>query len=286
MRPLAAIALVLLIAPAASAQETPADAAKRAREVAARVPFENPTKGAPYSAETNVESTQTLADGNHINHKTTGRVYRDGEGRTRREEEQTLTVKEPNGPISVLKTSISIVDPVGGFAYSLDPEHKTAWRTPIGAAGGGALAQNLEAVQKKLEMERAMQEKLARDGGGGEPAGVVVMRGRGYAVTPDTPLEHKTIEGVAVEGRKTTTTIPAGAIGNEQPITITSEEWSSPELHVLVLTRHNDPRSGESTYRLTNIVRAEPDRSLFMVPPDYTVKDSGVRKLEEARLRK
>jgi len=38
------------------------------------------------------------------------------------------------------------------------------------------------------------------------------------------------------------------------------------------MTRHSDPRSGETIYRLANIVRAEPDRSLFVVPPDYTVK--------------
>jgi hypothetical protein len=283
MRFSAAIGLALLAAPAVHAQD--ADATKRALEAAARVPFEKSTKGAPYSADTIVQSTQTLADGNHINRKTTGRVYRDGEGRTRREEEQTLTVKGPNGPISGLKTTISIVDPVGGFSYSLDPEHKIAWRTPMGAAPG-ALGGNLAEMQKKLEMERALREKQARAGGPGEPGGVVVMRGRGYAMAPDAPLEHKTIEGLAVEGRKTTTTIPAGEVGNELPITITSEEWSSPELHVLVLTRHNDPRTGESAYRLTNIVRAEPDRSLFMVPGDYEVKETGVRKLEEARRQK
>jgi hypothetical protein len=100
------------------------------------------------------------------------------------------------------------------------------------------------------------------------------------ARTPDTPLEHKTIEGIAVEGRKTTTVIPAGQIGNEQPITITSEEWRSPELNLLVLTKHSDPRSGESSYRLVNIIRAEPDASLFMVPADYTVRDTGIRRME------
>ena len=93
--------------------------------------------------------------------------------------------------------------------------------------------------------------------------GAVAVRARGtvaYAVmAPDTPLEHKTIEGVAVEGRKTTTVIPAGQVGNEQPITIVSEEWRSPELNLLVLTKHSDPRTGESSYRLQNIIRAEPD---------------------------
>ena len=96
-----------------------------------------------------------------------------------------------------------------------------------------------------------------------------------------TPLEHKTIDGLAVEGRSSTNTIPAGTIGNEQPITVTSEEWRSTDLQVLVLTRHNDPRTGESSYRLANVVRAEPDPSLFMVPPDFTVKDTEIRKNHE-----
>jgi hypothetical protein len=62
-------------------------------------------------------------------------------------------------------------------------------------------------------------------------------------------------------------------MGNDRPIEIVSERWLSPELQMVVMTRHNDPRFGETTYRLTNIVRAEPPRSLFEVPPDYQVKE-------------
>ncbi len=78
------------------------------------------------------------------------------------------------------------------------------------------------------------------------------------------------LEGVPVEGRRSTTTIRPGAIGNDLPITITSEEWSSPALKVLVMTPRSDPRTGDTTYRLTNIVRAEPDPALFQVPPGFT----------------
>ncbi|MDT5293477.1 MAG: hypothetical protein QOJ76_357, partial [Acidobacteriota bacterium] len=67
----------------------------------------------------------------------------------------------------------------------------------------------------------------------------------------------------------------AGELGNEQPINIVNERWYSPELQVVVLTRHSDPRFGETTYRLTNITRAEPAASLFQVPSDYTVKERG-----------
>lgn len=279
-------AMLLLSAPLYGQDEM---ARKQAVEVMARVPFEKAVKGAPYSAETIVDSSQTLADGNRINRKTTGRVYRDSEGRTRREEDRQ------DGTIG-----ISISDPVGGAAYSLDPVKKIAWRTGTAAAGAimGKLEASVVEQKRKLDAEQtsaqAQGDKVsvrvngAGAGGGGyvttaEPGGVMMRGGPVKIVADGTPLEHKTIEGVAVDGRKTTVTIPAGQVGNEQPITITSEEWNSPELKVLVLTHHADPRMGESSYRLTNIIRAEPDRSLFMVPPDYTVKDTNIRRVEPSR---
>jgi hypothetical protein len=86
-------------------------------------------------------------------------------------------------------------------------------------------------------------------------------------------LGKRTIEGVEAEGTRTTFTIPAGQIGNERPIEIVSEQWYSPELQTMVMTRRSDPRMGETTYKLTRIDRTEPMRSLFEVPPDYTVKE-------------
>jgi len=297
--------IALLVSSTGFAQDEVAR--KQAVEVAARMPFEKTMKGAPYSAETVVESSQTLADGNRISRKTTGWVYRDGEGRTRREEDVNVRTATPNGFVSSVRKTISIVDPVAGYSYTLDPERKIAWRTGAGGASAvmGKLEASLADMQKKIEVERMMtaaeeKKKTAADerkkgaldeqsvrssepvgrGGAAGAVGRGSFGGRGYAVASDAPLEHKTIEGIAVEGRKTTTVIAAGQIGNEQPITITSEEWRSPELNLLVLTKHSDPRSGESSYRLLNIVRAEPDSSLFMVPPDYTVRETGIRRME------
>jgi hypothetical protein len=221
---------------------------------------------------------------------------------------------------------ISIVDPVAGFNYSLDPVAKIAWKTPIATAGyllkmveekiGEArvvrsdripaedakkmTAEEMEKrradVEERLKAEAANADAAAAGGarggrGGGARGGVIspapaVARGggggRGGARTPapgsTVTLERRTLEGVAVEGNRTTTVIPAGQVGNEQPITITSEEWKSPDLNVLVMTKHFDPRTGESTYRLQNVVRAEPDRSLFMVPSDYTIRETGIRR--------
>ena len=150
------------------------------------------------------------------------------------------------------------------------------------------------AAAAKVEQDKVEQARAAggggggrggaRGGGGGFGGAVVSPTMRGGGPEASTPLEHKSIDGVAVEGRKTTTVIPAGQIGNDQPLTIVDEQWRSPDLNVLVMTRHVDPRTGESSYRLANIIRAEPDASLFLVPPDYTVKDTGIRKMLEAKL--
>ena len=266
-------AAALLVGATASAQDEPARRA--ATEVAARVPLEAPTKGAPYSAETIVEGTQTLADGNRINRKTTGRVFRDSEGRTRREEDR------PNGAVT-----ISITDPVGGYSYSLDTTNKVAWRTPMGTSR--VILDKIEATQvdaaRAVAERRAAEVSAAAGGRGVQTVTGSVSRSAmpTMAPTPAGPLEHKVLEGLQVEGRKSTTTIPAGQVGNEQPLTIVSEQWRSPDLKILVMTRHSDPRTGDSSYRLTNIIRAEPDRSLFMVPPDYEVRDTGIRKMLEA----
>ncbi|HEY7189055.1 MAG TPA: hypothetical protein VH436_21000 [Vicinamibacterales bacterium] len=245
-----------------------------------RVALERTVKNAPYSAEVVIESNQSLADGNHISQRSTGRVYRDSEGRVRREEDR------PNGTVA-----ISIVDPVAGVSYSLDPDNRIAWKTPTATA---------EAIMKKVEAARKLEEERQRSGNTdankaaedmilrkreAERAAATVATGRvlersGTAMEEhnEGALERKTLEGVAVSGRRNTTIIKAGAIGNDLPITITSEEWRSPDLDVLVMTRRSDPRSGDSSYRLTNIVRAEPDRSLFQVPADYTVKETGIRR--------
>ena len=92
--------------------------------------------------------------------------------------------------------------------------------------------------------------------------------------TRTEPLGKQVIEGVEAEGTRVTRTIPAGEIGNTLPIYIIDENWYSGELQMPVMTRHSDPRSGETVFRLTNINRAEPARSLFEVPADYTTVES------------
>lgn len=289
------------IAAVAHAQEAklPAGGAERAllekMVMASKAAVESKvTPGAPYSAEAVNESTQTLADGNRIVQKSTTRVYRDGEGRVRREE-----LNEVGDVISV-----SIVDPVAHTSYVLDPRTRNAYRgsmlmaTPhvfvrgVPESEADKRATEADAMKMKIAREKAAsQEKEPRSDVPGTmmvkpppppppppPGYKGEMMMKESAETSKEDLGRQTVDGVAATGTRTTWTIAAGAIGNLQPIKIVSEQWFSPDLQLLVLTKHSDPRTGENTYRLQNIVRAEPDRSLFTVPPDYTLKESGIRK--------
>ena len=86
-------------------------------------------------------------------------------------------------------------------------------------------------------------------------------------------LGTRDFDGIKAEGTQTTHTIPAGAIGNERPIVITTERWFSPELQLVVFARTRDPRAGETTYRLANLRKGEPPAELFRVPADYRMRD-------------
>ncbi|HEY0876409.1 MAG TPA: hypothetical protein VGD94_23245 [Vicinamibacterales bacterium] len=230
------------------------------------------TTGRPYSAEAVTETTQVLGDGNRIHNRSVTRVYRDGEGRTRRE------MFDREGAL----VSISISDPVAKTSFTLDPKTKTAHQisryvlaTPT-TTGTYVYSERATGVAvTSSPLERQPTRVVSGSGGG------VVSPARTAA--PDDPngkkedLGIQNLEGVSATGSRTTRVIPAGEIGNAQEIRVVSEQWFSDELQVLVMTRHADPRNGETVYRLTNILRAEPDPNLFSVPPGYTVQERRIR---------
>ena len=250
-------------------------------------------KGAPYTAQAVTESVQTLGDGNRIVRKNTANVYRDGEGRTRRD--QTLGTIGPFAAQGDPPQTVFINDPVAGITYILDPRSRSARKLPRFEYKFEFGAKDKE--QAELKMKEHAEMKLRTPGHGGEletqsflftmpapphgegPLGpgpqVHFFSGSSKANANTEKLPAQMVEGVMAEGTRTTVTIPAGEIGNEQPIQIVSERWYSPELQTVVMTRHSDPRFGENTYKLTNITRAEPAATLFQVPGDYTVKDVG-----------
>ena len=240
-----------------------------------------PVTGAPYSAEAVTDVVQQLADGNRIVRQNKAQINRDGQGRTRREQGFAMFGPLVNGPRGNEMRNVQISDPTSGTMVMLDLNSRTAHRMP-GArmmmgnriAMGGP---NTNASVNVQKFEFAVPPSHEASGG------VMVNRVDAVSTMPgQTPvvesLGTQFMEGVAVEGTRTTLTIPAGQIGNELPIHVVSERWFSPDLKVLVMSRQTDPRFGETTYRLTNITRSEPPPQLFEIPADFTVIDPGAQR--------
>lgn len=217
-------------------------------------------KGEPYEAQAVTETKRTLADGSHITQSSTATVARDNDGRTVRS--QTFG----NSP-----TVTTIYDPVARTRTDYASDSRVANVLTLPAQGslpsGVAIAQ----------VARFSGSVVGPAGSGGD---VFFMQGQlvasqmsNKANSATESLGTKTIEGIDVVGTRTTTTIPAGAMGNDEELTITHETWYSPELKLDVLSTQNDPRFGQMTYSLTNIQRNEPEAALFQVPADYKIEN-------------
>jgi hypothetical protein len=241
-----------------------------------------PVLGAPYSAMITNESSQLLADGNRITQSSSGTTARDSQGRTRQDAPLPAigNMAAANAPHLVF-----INDPVGQRTYTLNLTEKTAQRFAMPGAGigagvgvgvGGPVEENTFFLKLKQEAEASASGQTPEIG---TQKNLIMMDKAkaetfGEATEVNTEdLGTQTMEGVLVTGTRTTKTIPAGQIGNEKPISIVIEVWTSPELKTVVMSKRSDPRMGEQTFRLTNIVRAEPDASLFTVPTDFKVID-------------
>ncbi len=217
--------------------------------------FEGPhggkvVKGAPFSATTTSEHTETLQDGNTIHRTTSGTVARDSQGRSRNE--MTFTGVGPvAAPGGSTRKMVAISDPVGGFRYMLNDEKKEAHKMAMKTPGG-------EKAEAYKEREQAHEQKE-------EASGALKTESLGTQM----------VNGVSAQGTRKTYTIAAGQMGNEKAIQIVSERWYSPDLQMAVKSTRTDPRFGTTTFSLTNIQKAEPAASLFTVPADYAVKTGG-----------
>ncbi|HEY7670897.1 MAG TPA: hypothetical protein VIC71_01675 [Gammaproteobacteria bacterium] len=258
--------------------------------------------GKPYSAEAVTESTQILADGNRITQRNEMRIYRDGQGRTRRE--QTLgglgVWQAANEPT----TTVTIHDPVAGAIYMLDSRTETVHairpsrlHSAYAIATGGAVAvasdgDNVAVVHGEARHAGPEASQVGTFEvpvpppmpGSPGTAGIRVFSSRtpagaisavapfaaGEVITED--LGEQILQGVLARGTRETRTIPAGAIGNERPIDMVTERWYSDEIEAEVQRRTIDPRFGETTYRLVNVVLGEPSPDLFVVPDSYELQ--------------
>jgi hypothetical protein len=232
-----------------------------------------PVKGAPYSATAVTEHTQVLADGNRITSKETSFQARDSEGRTRREVLAMMNFL-PDNKREVLRKPIMISDPVSRRDYVLNLNDETA-RVMKHENDRIMIGRNkLESTQNALDPARRVAIRVTRDPVAAGAVGFARHDEPGESKQED--LGTQVIEGVACTGSRETRTIPAGAIGNERPIDIVSEIWTSPELKMVVLSKHSDPRFGENVYRLTDLNRAEPDPALFQLPSNYKIIENEI----------
>jgi hypothetical protein len=221
--------------------------------------------GAPYSGEEVTENIKILTDGTRITQKMMGRkIWRDAEGRTRTERPLGMGPNQPSMPVIV-----EITDPVAGFKYTLDTRKKIAHRQAIppmpsrafnGAGGGVGIG-------------------IGGGNSGGSMGAAIPAPMMAQGNTPVGPrftnekIGTQTIDGVLVEGTHSTVTYPVGAMGNDREFSAVTERWMSPDLKIQILSKTNDPRSGENTFRIENLSRTPPDPMLFVVPSDYTTVD-------------
>ncbi len=280
------------------------------------VAWMRPIKNAPYSAQVVRERQQALADGNQIDvRRGPMAYYRDSAGRTRQEimndkgELQTVIIDDPAAGMNwVLK-------PKERVAIKLDKHH------PVDPAQVRARVEQmrkdgtLPSIERRATADGKQEvivKRVVRADADARPVQEDVriqvpmaFAERGAAMrdiqTRVAPLASafddvkwsakattkdlgtRDMGGIRAEGKLRSYEIPAGAIGNRNPIVVSDETWTAPDLQVTVYTKHSDPRSGDVVFRLENIRREEPAAALFTVPADYTVREAGGRWRDKGR---
>jgi hypothetical protein len=230
------------------------------------------TAGEPFSAVAQTQSTTVFADGNRIVRTNTVHYFRDAQGRTRVERPAlamatAVAVKEGSsggatGHVMPADSYSVINDPVNGERITLIPPMKmaTVFKYPQGKAPGQLAPASLF-------------DNMAPFGLLGLGMGVGADGRTTESSADTTSLGDKIVNGVLATGTRIVRVIPIGALGNEKPITSTLEEWKSAELGIPVQITETSSIGGRLTYNLQDVVRAEPDPSLFTVPAGYRTQD-------------
>lgn len=207
------------------------------------------TLGASIDAEYVSTSVQTLSDGNTIEHRTEGRFAQDSEGRTRFE----------------FGGRVDIVDPVAGVRWTADPFRGQAFRSEI---PDGWTDMVDPASDGEIRVSRIGDQSQL-------PADVPPIPT--FGVPDMTELGSATINGLDATGRVYKHTMPAGTIGNTEPITVETKVWWSEDagIRLPVKTEVRDPINGHSVQELRNIRILESGESagMFSPDPEWTIVD-------------
>jgi hypothetical protein len=236
-----------------------------------------PVTEAPYQAEKVSRSVQTLSDGTVITHESKGMIARDAQGRVREDIYQTHSGEVNGGQVDGTLQSATVGDPVAHTVLVWTGEKsKVAMQMQLPSLPKGSMTTILSAPPPPRPLPPSMMAGVslgtrgttgAAGGTSGTAPGGIVNQVR------TEELGRQSIEGVLVSGKRITTTIPTGKVGNDRPMVVVHEEWRSPELKILVKTIDTDPRTGEQTMELHGLARTDPDAALFQAPAGYQVKD-------------
>lgn len=266
------LALTSLVGIAAAQVSNPIDSPATVSGALERI-----VTGQPFSAESTTEVVQTAVDGSHVKRTTTALVARDSNGRTRYS--QNLSSLLPGGP----RVLTIIRDPVDGVRYVMDSHESVARREQIpsqlpgrklGTAGGRDSETHQPAETKRstqpLPTPQEAAMKIARQ------ALTSLLLAHSTTVVQKLHAEvallgDQIIEGVETSGARATVVVPSGQIGNEKPLTFSSEAWYSPELSIIVMSKVSDPVLGDISVRLGKLRRMEPNPELLAVPAGFRV---------------
>ena len=206
--------------------------------------FVTPVPGAPFSAEAEQYMTQVLRDGSSFERKTAALIARDTQGRIRNESHEVLPASSTRKPIIF---SVHIYDPDTRLNTFLNP--------------------NTHIATQRVLLNPPSTEP---------PANWWVHLVGASSSGPNLQVQDlgsSVKDGIEVHGYRRIQTISAKASGTDHPLVVTDEIWYSEELHINLLTKHNDPRTGQLTVTVTRINVNEPDVDLFAIPPEYKVVD-------------
>jgi hypothetical protein len=200
----------------------------------------------PYTAEFKITNVKTLASGATITNESTQVVVLDSQGRW-----MNATTFVPLSGDQTPITRVTVMDPVA--------RTNSSWTIP----GQKATVTQMPAPGAQHNCATTATAPIHYNSG---------ISG----VKPTVEeLGTQTIQGVEAHGRRITTTIPAGAIGNDAPLVSTTETWAAiapAALRSLFVRKvSDDPQSGKMTRELTNYTLAEPDASVFQPPEGYEI---------------
>jgi hypothetical protein len=234
----------------------------------------SPVAGKPYAAEKVTRSEWHLADGTVITHEADTKIARDGEGRIREEIEHTNAASIGGKQMNHTAESVTIADPVSHSLLIMSgPKPTMALRMQMPDFANTVSRPRTGGMAGMLASPPPAPVRLGV--ATGSSANVGLARGSGTArdEVRTEDLGKQSLAGLLVKGTRTSTTIPLGEIGNDRPITITHEEWYSPDLKVVVRSEDSDPRSGTQTMELQGLTLGEADPALFRAPVGVTVRE-------------